>query len=481
MSGKPAARISDMTACSGHNKNPIIEGSSDVIFDGLGAARLGDKTACGSAISSATVSSVLINGKPAAVLGSTASHNNNPIVTGSGTVVIGNSPTPAEFSPVAVLTLGAASALTNVLVPKAQAGDDVLAYQLKLNSAGNIVLTPLETPDFSELASGTTANSEVIDFLITNRQEPADRLTLEVLDGSTLLFSETNTQALLPKGEHVWQWDGYSTDGVLDTRILKSPNLKIRLTATKGAQQQIEELPFANSANESAWVDTRIDRMAKTVEITVRPSFSDGGVLGKDSTLTAKSFSQLQNLAKAGIELYWSRNDSRAQGIGAAIQTNQGPFKVTVTATVNAEPSAKNFPLISSVDTDFGRSTSFAMFKKIYHNQGFWRAANYPSKFADQDFEHTAAHEFGHLILNNYGDGGLIPDYSWSHKHTSTVLTQSPVENNPTPTAGEVDVMHYHSNYPQGPSGYEDFWQRSVASEQDVKGLIWLSRVHFND
>ncbi|ARU90447.1 PAAR domain-containing protein [Pseudomonas sp. M30-35] len=99
MSGKPAARISDMTACSGHNKNPIVEGSSDVLFDGLGAARLGDKTACDSVISSAVVGNVLINGKPAAVLGSTASHNNNAIVTGSGTVVIGNSHTPAEFIP----------------------------------------------------------------------------------------------------------------------------------------------------------------------------------------------------------------------------------------------------------------------------------------------------------------------------------------------------------------------------------------------
>ncbi|WP_417660882.1 PAAR domain-containing protein [Pseudomonas sp.] len=107
MSGKPAARISDMTACSGHNKNPIVEGSSDVLFDGLGAARLGDKTACDSVISSAVIANVLINGKPAAVLGSTASHNNNPIVTGSGTVVIGNSHTPAEFiAPAPVLMTG---------------------------------------------------------------------------------------------------------------------------------------------------------------------------------------------------------------------------------------------------------------------------------------------------------------------------------------------------------------------------------------
>lgn len=36
MSGKPAARVSDPTACpiSGHGTNPIAAGSGDVFFDG---------------------------------------------------------------------------------------------------------------------------------------------------------------------------------------------------------------------------------------------------------------------------------------------------------------------------------------------------------------------------------------------------------------------------------------------------------------
>ncbi|HBP5739193.1 TPA: Rhs element Vgr protein, partial [Pseudomonas aeruginosa] len=49
MSGKPAARATDPTACSlpGHGTNPIVQGSPDVIFDGLPAARQGDASACG--------------------------------------------------------------------------------------------------------------------------------------------------------------------------------------------------------------------------------------------------------------------------------------------------------------------------------------------------------------------------------------------------------------------------------------------------
>jgi uncharacterized Zn-binding protein involved in type VI secretion len=90
MSGKPAARVGDPTACpkKGHGTNPVVTGSADVLIDGMPAARMGDSTACGSSLVGGVAGTVLINGKPAAVVGSTGNHG-NPIVAGSGTVVIG--------------------------------------------------------------------------------------------------------------------------------------------------------------------------------------------------------------------------------------------------------------------------------------------------------------------------------------------------------------------------------------------------------
>lgn len=90
MSGKPAARQGDPTACpiKGHGTNPIAAGSPDVLIDGLPAARMGDASACGGVLSGATIPTVLINGKPAAVLGSTGSHGNT-VTAGSPTVIIG--------------------------------------------------------------------------------------------------------------------------------------------------------------------------------------------------------------------------------------------------------------------------------------------------------------------------------------------------------------------------------------------------------
>ncbi|MGE4477084.1 MAG: PAAR domain-containing protein [Stutzerimonas sp.] len=110
MSGKPAARLGDPTACpkTGHGTNPIASGSPDVFFDGLPAARAGDTTGCGSALSGNLIPNVLINGKPAATLGSLGDHG-NVVIGGSGTVIIGTSHTPAPFVPPEPLNVASAA------------------------------------------------------------------------------------------------------------------------------------------------------------------------------------------------------------------------------------------------------------------------------------------------------------------------------------------------------------------------------------
>ncbi|WLI12723.1 MULTISPECIES: PAAR domain-containing protein [Pseudomonas] len=108
MSGKPAARVSDPTACPlpGHGTNPIAAGSGDVFFDGLAAARQGDASACGGAMSGGLATTVLINGKPAATVDSVGTHGNK-VTAGSGTVIIGNSHSPAPFvAPLPVIIPG---------------------------------------------------------------------------------------------------------------------------------------------------------------------------------------------------------------------------------------------------------------------------------------------------------------------------------------------------------------------------------------
>lgn len=88
MSGKPAARLGDAVACPKCGATALVQGSSDVSFDGLPAATLGHACGCGAALSAAVISNVLINGQPAAVLGSITSHG-GVVIGGSGSVIIG--------------------------------------------------------------------------------------------------------------------------------------------------------------------------------------------------------------------------------------------------------------------------------------------------------------------------------------------------------------------------------------------------------
>ena len=88
MSGKPAARLGDAVACPKCGSTALVQGSADVTFDGLPAATLGHACGCSAALSAAVIPNVLINGRPAAVLGSLTSHG-GVVIGGSGTVIIG--------------------------------------------------------------------------------------------------------------------------------------------------------------------------------------------------------------------------------------------------------------------------------------------------------------------------------------------------------------------------------------------------------
>jgi hypothetical protein len=184
-------------------------------------------------------------------------------------------------------------------------------------------------------------------------------------------------------------------------------------------------------------------------------------------------------MAKQGIEMYWTRDGSRPNGTNPPIQAAKGVFSVTVTADVNVMPTAGNFALKESLGKrkSFGiirpsDSTSAGIFSKVVHAAGDWKAS---LSDADLAFYHTAAHEFGHRILGAYGGRS----YSWKHKGRSGKYFQTANAGTSYPAQEEVDLMKYSEAYL--PSTHQDWWDRSIAAEEDVKGLIWLLRVKFND
>ncbi len=63
--------------------------------------------------------------------------------------------------------------------------------------------------------------------------------------------------------------------------------------------------------------------------------------------------------------------------------------------------------------------------------------------------------------------------YSYKHKNTSTLLSQAPLDNTPYPIEGEIDLMKYSDDLFR-PFDYED---RVVLSEEDLKGLLGLTKM----
>ncbi|QXH49823.1 PAAR domain-containing protein [Pseudomonas fakonensis] len=152
MSGKPAARVSDPTACPipGHGTNPLVSGSPDVIFDGLPAARKNDLSACGSPIVSGVAATVFINGQPAATLGSVGAHGNS-VTSGSGTVIIGDVFTPAPVIPVTPLSSVKAPFSGRFQLIDQQTGKPAAGRKVKLWSSGG--WSALSTTDSEGMTS----------------------------------------------------------------------------------------------------------------------------------------------------------------------------------------------------------------------------------------------------------------------------------------------------------------------------------------
>jgi uncharacterized Zn-binding protein involved in type VI secretion len=139
----------------GFPPTPVIAGSPDVLIDGKPVARVGDPLAPHSKPKhpphSRTItggsSTVMINGKPAAVTGGAISCGG--VTIGSGSVVIGDTHTPAPFSGVSPVTPRATVTLTT-------AAESVQATPERASSKGRSESFASTAKSSSVPASGTT-------------------------------------------------------------------------------------------------------------------------------------------------------------------------------------------------------------------------------------------------------------------------------------------------------------------------------------
>lgn len=345
------------------------------------------------------------------------------------------------------------------------------------------VLTPFSIPAHAQ--DGKDVSRQEVCFVIINKKDPVESVSIRIMKGGVVYASVGEVPDLRSDGRHQWSWSGLDDRGVLSTKDLKA-GLTLELTAKRVGVSRTFYLQFKASYSVVDWVDLTADTNASIIKVEVRPRYSNGGVSDRNPSVPVVGYQQLLDWAQQGISHYWSRDGSRANGVAAPIALQGKDYKVIVDAKVNQAPSAPSFRLIEDQNEDFGRSTSLAVVRKVVLSSGFYfnayatkahRSVGWAMSQAEGNFKETAAHEFGHLILNAYEGDPWVPTRSWSHKGTSTVLTQEPLDNHPSPVSGEIDVMHYFSGYT---TSADEMRSRTAAAEDDVKGLIWIARLRFS-
>ncbi|MBE0392677.1 hypothetical protein HNQ02_001482 [Flavobacterium sp. 7E] len=259
----------------------------------------------------------------------------------------------------------------------------------------------------------------------------------------------------------------------------------------------------------------KIDRNAKRIYVTLRVNLTDGGEEGlscyeKDYDpdpkfrqmgtvcpwdkipaseislnnpiikVRTRKFQDLEKLALKGIKKYWSREHSYS------LKLNNEKFEVTTTPINTIHNSLNPLNLIYNTNGNWGRSGNAGILGKIYYNIGYcnflawyepsffndWGYLDVAKHKVDEDFMYTSAHELGHSILKAYGS----TLYSFTHDDSSKIW-QTPNGKKSyikEKSLGEINLMHYYKDDPHQ-SQYD--YNLIIAQENDVLGLIWLTKI----
>ena len=337
-------------------------------------------------------------------------------------------------------------------------------------------------------------------------------------------------------GIYLLDWNGFDNNNVYDSSILTSPyGLEISIMGQAEQVRKYHTDSVQMKYSQVNWVDVRIDQNNKRIDTTLRVNLKDGGAEGlncssktvrksdyeeaaqrmevqnpieEDFTLTfcdwhkipqkeieeeqkepikerTRSFEDLERLALEGISYHWGRNRNHA--VAQNVKINSEKYEVFVNPINTQNKAMDDVSLIYNTNNDWMRSgnpgtvTGFIsaignLFSReaVCYNVGYIKDSNQwryrYEQYEDVNFKLTAAHEIGHEILKAFGD----VYYSYGHKGSVNTVTQEIKNNAPEyPSTGEIDIIPY---YPSSPP--VSIYNRTVALERDVLGLIWLTKIN---
>ncbi len=382
---------------------------------------------------------------------------------------------------------------------------------------------PLGIPSFNG-----EIERDYFQFTYEIEDDDANELTLQIRDGSSVWYEEKITERdKISQGEHIWKWDGFDNDGILDTaRFINAKNLNLYITA-KDSQGNIERSStnFRATYDEVKWVDVKIDKNTKCIDINLRVNLKDGGVIGIECTeqivapdpiiieecpwdkipkkdlisgkpplkTQTKSFEDLEKLATEGLNYHWGRNKNHF--IAKNVEINDELYEVFVNAINTQKNTMDDVSLVFNTNNSWMRSGNpgtvedpisfvgnIVSREAVCYNVGYIYEYYYRDNWdyqtsinEDKEFKETVAHEIGHTILKAYG--GTF--YSYGHKGSVNTVTQNQKSSAPKfPLEGEIDIMPYlKDNKYGGKHNQPNVYKRLVAAQKDVLSLLWLTKL----
>jgi hypothetical protein len=233
---------------------------------------------------------------------------------------------------------------------------------------------------------------------------------------------------------------------------------------------------LAGKPHPSPWFEASINPASKTISVIINVNFrfdSGGARLPNDpgrmmnlnpgpQEPTAEQQAKLIALAQQGVAKFWSRTiDLNGDTYHVNVSLNLTKDGMNVRLKLNDSNNPKNYK--RSYNTKGTNSPLSIPGAIIFYQPGFYKGDELR---ANKDFEITVAHELGHSVLTIAGGVG----FSWGHEGTSTVLGGNNGKKLQTPATGEIDLMKYYNGLFVDVS-----YERSIASESDVKNLIYIS------
>lgn len=384
------------------------------------------------------------------------------------------------------------------------------------------LFVPLGIPAFD----GTEEKGK-IRFSQTIRNGNADKALIQIRNGAETFYEKEITDPnLLTEGTHMHYWDGFDEDGILDTAFLTNArSLNILSKVWYNGESSFKTTPFKIEYEEVNWVDVKINKNTKRIDVTLRVNLKDGGEIGTENNYKfekispgdyhnpnlkppkkiypwdkipekdliagkpplktpTKNFKNLEKLALEGLNYHWGRNKNHF--VAKNVDINEELYEVFVNAINTTENAMDDVSLIFNTNNSWMRSGNpgtvedpISFFGNIFsreaicYNVGYINHSygwEFQSSFKENiAFKETSAHEIGHTILKAYG--GTF--YSYGHKGSVNTVTQSENSNATNyPVNGEIDLMKYFKNW-------IPYNQRNkmIATEDDVLSLIWLTKI----